>query len=276
MQLLRYLSMVLVLSATEPSATGAGSLKCTTAPSVTQFYPTADVLPENLLRFYIYFSEPMQRSDTLDFVKLVDDRKTTVPGAFLANKYQLWSPDGRRLTLLFDPGRVKTGLVAHNRFGRALKAPRSYRLVIDSNLRSSEGCAQSRSHTKVFRTVSADYDPPDLDKWSVRQPQAGTRGALAITLNGSLDHVSLAYGLRVKDDAGRTVRGRIDLADNEARWIFTPDQAWQNQQYRIVVDPVLEDIAGNRLTGTFERPLVEMPYQPGDRSYVIAFTPNIK
>ncbi|MEO0754423.1 MAG: hypothetical protein AAFY85_06450, partial [Pseudomonadota bacterium] len=76
---------------------------------VEDIYPTSDVLPANLLRFYVYFSEPMQRSAALEHVTLrsVSTGKA-VTGAFFQSRYDLWSTDGRRLTLLLDPGRVKS------------------------------------------------------------------------------------------------------------------------------------------------------------------------
>jgi len=45
------------------------------APStvVAAIHPSADVWPENLLRFYIHFSAPMSRASSVNFVHLVDD-----------------------------------------------------------------------------------------------------------------------------------------------------------------------------------------------------------
>lgn len=86
---------------------------------VEEVYPSSNILPENLLRFYIYFSEPMMTSDSLESVYLADSNGKKLKGVFFKNRFDLWSSDKTRLTLLFDPGRVKTGLVAHNKMGRA-------------------------------------------------------------------------------------------------------------------------------------------------------------
>jgi len=67
-----------------------------------------------------------------------------------------------------------------------------------------------------------------------------------------MDHVSLAYRVRVKDKAGETVAGKIDLSKQEQQWVFVPAQPWKRDSYRLVVDPVLEDVAGNRMTGLFD------------------------
>ncbi|UTW48536.1 Ig-like domain-containing protein [Bacterioplanoides sp. SCSIO 12839] len=220
---------------------------------VSAVYPTADTLPENLLRFYIYFSEPMETENTLSHIHLKNDQGKKLEGVFLENKLSLWSPDRTRLTLLFDPGRVKTGLVAHNAYGRALTPGSTYHLSIDAAAINQLGC--SSEYIKTFTVTEADYDKPDLSNWVISSPNTETRENLMIDFNAPIDHVSLAYRIRVKDSNNKSVAGSIDLGTNEQQWIFSPIKSWQNNiQYKVVVDPVLEDIAGNRITGLFDQP----------------------
>src|SRR4029079_4665006 len=37
---------------------------------VTQVFPSADVVPENLLKFYLHFSAPMRRGHIYDYIHL--------------------------------------------------------------------------------------------------------------------------------------------------------------------------------------------------------------
>jgi hypothetical protein len=76
---------------------------------ITQVNPTADRLPENTLRWYVHFSAPMTRGGAYRHVKLLCG-ETEVSYPFLELDEELWSADGKRFTLLFDPGRVKRGL----------------------------------------------------------------------------------------------------------------------------------------------------------------------
>mgnify|MGYP003346898067 CR=1 FL=1 len=76
---------------------------------VTQIYPSADVLPENTLKFYVHFSAPMSRGHSYDHIRLLDEANRPVELAFLELAEELWSPDMLRLTLLMDPGRIKRG-----------------------------------------------------------------------------------------------------------------------------------------------------------------------
>jgi len=221
---------------------------------VSAVYPTADTLPENLLRFYIYFSQPMQREDILSSIFLTDADDNKLDGVFLDNKFDLWSPDNTRLTLLFDPGRVKTGLVAHNAMGRALIPGSEYQLIVDASAQSAKGCKLASRFVKTFKASEADYELPDVEQWKISRPLLGSRNALTVELNGVIDHVSLAYRVRVKDKAGETVAGNISLSKHEQQWVFVPAQPWKKDSYRLMVDPVLEDVAGNRTTGLFDQP----------------------
>ena len=241
----------------------------TDAALVSEIYPRADQLPENLLRFYIYFSEPMSRENILSSITLRDAEGELIPGVFLDNRYDLWSPDSTRLTLLFDPGRVKTGLVAHNRLGRALISGQRYTLGIDSAL-DMKGCELTKAYTKTFEVREAYSTKLDLDQWQLTQPKAETREPLSINLGREMDHLSLAYRIRIENSDGNPVPGALDLADNERVWVFTPSVPWQKMDYRISVDTEMEDVSGNRLSGVFDRPPTDGELViPSEKQYIL-------
>lgn len=232
---------------------------------VEEVYPSADQLPENLLRFYIYFSEPTAHEDILSLISLLDDQGTVVPGVFLDNRYELWSPDGRRLTLLFDPGRVKTGLVAHNHLGRALISGENYSLRIGA-FENEKGC---QVFTKRFQIQPAYSTRLDVADWELSQPASDTIEPLHIGFGRVMDHLSLAYRIRVEDEEGIRIRGSLDLLEKEGVWAFTPSKPWIKGRYRIAVDTALEDVAGNRLTGVFDRPSTQGELTaPPDKTYL--------
>ena len=95
-------------------------------------YPSRDLLPENLLQFYIFFSAPMSRGEAYRRITLLDIATGKIVDApFLELDEELWSPDGTRFTLVFDPGRIKRGLKPREEVGPVLEAGKSYSLVID-------------------------------------------------------------------------------------------------------------------------------------------------
>lgn len=231
---------------------------------VTDVYPTGSQLPENLLRFYIYFSAPMGQRDIMPAIDLLDDTGRVVEGVFLPNRFDLWSADRTRLTLLLDPGRVKSGLQANRAMGRALTPGETYHLQISETALDAGGCALAARHRVTFTGTKADLSSPSPAKWNLLTPKVGTRDPLIVLLDGAVDHLSLAYRLRVIGPDGKPVPGRIDLGQAETHWLFTPVLPWPDRDYQLVVDPNLEDLAGNRPGTLFDQP-VDEPSTPWPR-----------
>ena len=224
------------------------------ATEVTAIYPTAEQLPENLLRFYVYFSAPMRDGFALEQIRLIDAQGQEVEGVFFDPIFELWDPSMRRLTLLFDPGRVKTGLRAHEQLGRALIPGQSYTLLIGQQLPDANGNPLTQPYEKTFTVSEADLTPPDVINWQVTSPRAGSTSPLNVRFPAPLDHGLLTEFLRVRSANGEIVPGQIELDDHETVWDFTPEEAWQADTYELVVNTRLEDVAGNNLHGLFDTP----------------------
>ncbi|MEL6202316.1 MAG: hypothetical protein AAFR39_08150 [Pseudomonadota bacterium] len=240
--------------------------------SVEEVYPTASVLPENLLRFYIYFSSPMGRADILPAINLLDAEGSVVDGVFLSNRFDLWSSDRTRLTLLLDPGRVKTGLRANLEMGRALIVGETYHLEISQAAEDGQGCPLVAARRVTFKVTDADLSSPSPDDWELIAPAAGTRQPLTLLLDNAMDHLSLAYRLRAVGPDGAPVPGRIALREAETLWEFTPIAPWPAVAHRVVIDPMLEDLAGNRPGALFDQP-VSTPATPWSSS--LTWTPKV-
>ncbi len=241
---------------------------------VVTVYPSGDQLPENLLRFYIYFSAPMGQKDILPSISLFDEDGQELEGVFLSNRFDLWSADRTRLTLLFDPGRVKTGLTANKDLGRALTSGSSYRLVIAESAQDADGCKLAALYSAEFRAGPADLASPEPENWALGLPRSGTRDPITIVLDGAADHLSLAYRIRVIGPAGASIPGNLELDAAETIWRFTPRQPWDGAQHTIRIDPRLEDLAGNRIGVPFDLDLstgAQSMKRPTER--LISFSP---
>lgn len=234
-------------------------------------YPTAEVLPENLLRVYIYYPRAMAASAGLSDIRLIDAGGTPMDGVFLPTREDLWSQDRRRLTVLMDPGRVKTGLDAHEALGRALRSGQSYTLEVSGASLDASGCVLGQNTTFAFQVGQPDLDPPDPSEWTLSTPAVGSRDPLTVRLGSSHDHLSLAFRLRVLDAEGSIVPGQIGLSPGEDGWQFTPLAPWEAQPYSLAIEDSLEDLAGNRPGALFDRPPGQEPepwvnrltFQPG-------------
>lgn len=238
-----------------------------TVPStvVTAIHPSASELPENLLRLYVHFSAPMTRGEAYERVRLIEEPEgKVIDRPFVEIAEELWDPDVRRLTLLFDPGRIKRGLLPHEEAGPPLVAGVSYRLVVDPEWSDAEGLPLKEGLEKRFSTVAADRASPDPDAWRLDAPAAGSREPVALAFPEPLDHGLLMRVLRVRDAGGRLLAGRVETGGEERRWTFTPDGPWTAGDYEIEVETILEDLAGNNLRYVFDTDL-NHPSDPGIR-----------
>jgi hypothetical protein len=216
-------------------------------------YPTGDRIPENVLKWYVEFSAPMSVGEAYRRVRLLDDRGSEVPKAFLVVEEELWSSDRRRLTLLFDPGRVKRGIRSNLEMGAPLVAGRRYALVIDRDWRDGRGAPLVGGYRRDFTAAPADRAAPDPSRWRVTVPPEGTRAALAVDFGEPLDHVLAGELIGVVDPSGHPLRGGARLQARDTRWLFEPAVEWASGSHQLLIAPAIEDLAGNNLRGAFDR-----------------------
>lgn len=219
---------------------------------VTQIYPTAAILPENQLKFYIHFSASMSRGEAYQHVHLLDENDQPVEGVFLELGEELWDAEQRRFTLLFDPGRVKRGLKPREELGPAIVEGRAYSLVVDGAWRDATRTPLNSGARKHFRVGPPDETPIDTGRWELTAPAADSRDPLLVRFGEPLDHSLLERVVRVIGPSGVRIDGTIATGDREACWQFTPEQPWTAGRYQLAADTTLEDLAGNAIGRPFE------------------------
>jgi hypothetical protein len=219
---------------------------------VTRVYPSADRLPENQLRFYLYFSAPMNQGDSYRHIQLLDAKGKAIDLPFLELDQELWGPTGTRFTLFFDPGRVKRGLKPREEVGPILEEGKRYTLVIARTWKDAEGVPLKQSFRKTFSVGPPDDRQPDPKKWKLTAPSAGTRAPLRVALGKPLDPAMLQRVVWVVDAEGKKVAGKVTVTDRETTWLFTPQRPWQVGAYHLVADTRLEDLCGNSIARPFE------------------------
>jgi hypothetical protein len=234
---------------------------------ITAVYPSADVLPENQLRFYVHFSAPMSRGEAYSHLKLLKEDGEPVDLPFLEIGEELWDTSGRRLTLLIDPGRIKRGLKPREEAGPVLESGHKYTLVITAGWRDESGQPLAADFIKKFAAGPPVEKAIDPKQWKIAPPAAGKRQLLGLRFPQPLDHGLLQRTIQVHDAAGKRVPGEISLAHQERSWFFSPEQPWTSGAYELVIDTALEDLAGNRIGRPFE--VDELP--PIDKTVVAEF-----
>jgi hypothetical protein len=226
--------------------------------------PTAVMLhsdtpfPANALKFYLHFSQPMEQGVFLERITLHRLDGSVVSGAF--RETELWSPDGKRLTIWLHPGRQKTGVNLNRDEGPVLVEGETYTLKLAANWRSAQGVPLGQKHTFPITAGAVDHACPDPQRWKVTAPKRGTRDPLHLLFDEPLDPAMLYSALHVRRN-DQAVKGAIHLATDARSWSLIPAEPWPPGGYEIIIDPLLEDLAGNNLLGPFEVDR-DLPVQP--------------
>jgi hypothetical protein len=215
-------------------------------------YPSADDVPENLLKLYLSFSAPMSRGEAYRRIRLLDEQGRPVELAFLEIDQELWDRDARRLTLLFDPGRVKRDLLPNEEVGSPLREGARYTLVVDRGWPDAQGRPLAGEARKSLKVGPPDHASPQTGAWRLQPPSAGTREPLVVSFPEPLDRALLERVLEVRNGSGAPVAGAVTIEANETRWLFTPQAPWRAGGHTLRVATILEDLAGNSIARPFE------------------------
>ncbi|WP_416762301.1 hypothetical protein ACNI65_08150 [Roseateles sp. So40a] len=221
-----------------PTVRASDRLATIVPPGIVSVRPSGPTVPENLLRISLRFAIA-PTAPVLRRLALIgpDDRPVADP--FLDQ--ELWSPDGKVLTVLLHPGRLKTGLIAHDALGAALVDGEVIRLTLDGR------------ELHRWRVQPRDETGPQTRDWQLPPLPVGRRESVDVRLDAPIDALEVDY-LAVIDAQGRRVPGRAELLDGETVWRFSPARAWSAGPFRLIVRATLEDPAGNRLNDRFEAP----------------------
>jgi len=219
--------------------------------TVAAIFPSAALLPENQLKFYLHFTAPMSRGQAYEHVRLLRSNGKLIDLPFLEIGEELWDHSGKRLTLLIDPGRIKRGVKPREDIGPVLEAGQRYTLLIDAAWQDAKGHPLGAASRKTFDAVAPLSEALDTRTWKIEALVAGSSQPLRVRFPAPLDHALLQRTLWVEAEAGE-IEGRTTVANHEKSWSFEPAKAWRPGQHWLVVDTVLEDLAGNRIGAAFE------------------------
>ncbi|WP_276365991.1 hypothetical protein [Chryseolinea sp. H1M3-3] len=222
-------------------------------PKLLAIYPSQDTLPENLLKMYFEFTEPMVESSSLSHIILLRSDGDTMQGTFLDLQPELWNSEGTVLTLWLDPGRIKRELIPNKELGTPLKANEKYTLHVNQSLKSKNGASLLKNYTKTFITTHRDEVLPDPSAWRINIPSAGGKQPLSIILPHALDYFLLKEGITIHEAKGGRVSGVIEINDEERVVKFIPNKSWSRGSFLLNVESRLEDLAGNNLNRPFDQ-----------------------
>jgi hypothetical protein len=221
---------------------------------VRQVFPSKDVVPENLLRLYVRFSNPMQRRRVANNIEVLGPDGRTALDVLYRAPVELWDSSMTCLTILLDPGRLKRGVGPNRMLGPPLRAGQRYTLAVGPGMIDVYGRPLREGFTKPFSVSEAIREPIAIEKWKIRPPVTGGHQPLELVFPRPLDWAQLWRGVTVASGSGHPVSGRIEIDLGETRWRFTPEAPWHGGTHSIRVSPGLEDVCGNTPDGPFDGP----------------------
>lgn len=212
-------------------------------PKLLAFQPSQSVIPENTLRVYLRFSEPMARGQIRDLVRLYDEDGNDVPSPFLTLGPELWDPTQTRVTLLFDPGRLKQGVGPNAEVGAPLVDGKRYQLVVGAAMESAAGEKLGQDAAITFRVGAAERRAIEPANWQILVPPAGGNVPLSVSFERIMDTGAARRLITLRSPQGTLVVGQI--ATDGGGWSLIPNAPWVPGTYTLRVDPELEDVSGN-------------------------------
>jgi hypothetical protein len=254
------LSNVLTLEFSLPSEPIALSTE------VKHIFPSSDCLPENLLRFYVCFSNSMQRGRVRSKISLLDPDGKPAPDVLYRAPVELWDRSMRHLTILLDPGRLKRGVGPNRELGPPLETGQVYTLAVGAGMSDSSGSRLSAPVYKRFRVTGAVREPIALEQWKIVPPVTHSRQPLALRFPKPLDWALLSHTISIASACGQSIDGKAEIDECETRWSFVPTSPWAIGSYRVRVESSLEDVCGNSVVAVFDKPL----RSGGDLAYAAA------
>jgi hypothetical protein len=227
------------------------------ATVVTNVFPSAAEVPENLLKFYLHFSAPMSRGHIYEHIHLRDEAGKDVELPFLEIDEELWDPEMKRLTLFIDPGRIKRGVRPLEEIGPSLEEGRRFTLAVDAAWLDATGKPLAKKYEHSFRVGAPDRTPIDPGEWKLTEPAAASVEPLGVSFPESMDRALALRLLQVVRDDGSPIEGIATVDNAERRWTFKPSHPWHAGLHRLLVPSTLEDLAGNNVGKAFEVELLE-------------------
>ncbi len=220
---------------------------------VKNVYPTSSKLPMNQLKFYIEFSASMRLGNAFEHIRLYKMPEMKLEAdAFFVTTEEFWNPNKTRLTILFDPGRIKRGIESNLQLGLPLVEGYNYKLIIDNAWLDINNVKLINGYEKQFEVTSVDRESPNPETWNIIFPKTENKSPIRIDFKEAMDYGLLHSSIAIVNDENTVIVGEVRLLDDQSKWEFTPKHNWVHGDYKIMIDRWLEDLSGNNLNRKFD------------------------
>jgi hypothetical protein len=134
---------------------------------------------------------------------LLNEEEQVVRDPFLVLSQELWSRDGRRLTVLMEPRRIKRGLGADPAHDPALVVRRAYSFVVTA-------LGQTARHT--FRVSDPVLEAVNEAHWRLVSPTVGSLDPAVVYFDRVMDAALCEDEIGVLTPSGGVSQTRLSLS----------------------------------------------------------------
>jgi hypothetical protein len=239
-------------------------------PSVIWIYPSNDTLPSNLLKFHIEFSKPMSRIGYAN-VELSDENGENIERAFLKEIPELWNEDHTQLTIWIEPGRIKRGLGPNMELGPVLKKKNRYSLFISRRFRDENGIELDQNYTKNFVVGAADREKLNINEILFNYYTYDEFDYISVKFEEPVDFASSISNLKVTDSNKQVIAGDWQLTERDKEAIFRPHHKLEVGHYEVLLNSVIEDLAGNNFNRNFDQEISKNIEKVLPEQFILSF-----
>ena len=216
--------------------------------SVVTAYPMTKTIPHNTLFFNVRFSHTMA-NDRLayKYIKVYDEQGTerTTPW----RQKSFWLDDGKLLTLMIHPGRVKNGIHYESPL---FDSGKTYTLTISKNIKDINGNPIAKDYSQKYYVTGDDRVSPRVLFNKTILPKANTTQPVLLHFSEGIDNATMQGSVFIYNEKGDLLQCSIIENGNDNIYKITPTSNWRRGKYTLVLKSAVYDFAANRINRLFE------------------------
>ena len=89
-------------------------------------------------------------------------------------------------------------------------------------------------------------------QWKIQPPAADSLDAMTVIFPEPMESAVTLRAIRVAAATGDAINGEAALEEHERRWRFVPVTPWKRGVYKILIQSIIEDLAGNNIGKVFD------------------------
>ena len=182
------------------------------------------------------------------------------PAALKLLKSRGYTVDQLRSTIVSGAGSrddAKRWLREHVQSGYPLVQGTVIMFIISEGFLDTHGAKLKSSQKITYKIGPPERRLVEIKNWQYHYPSIDSLEPITVEFDRPLDHALIQRCICIKDNSGHEVHGYSQAGSEERSWQFFPQIPWSIGRYTIIIEDILEDLAGNSIKRIFDRELLD-------------------